>query len=156
MTRRRDVNCKRHDAAPVLFGRAASAAGVVRRLVGLNAKLGRSEETAIAEILHKQDEIVVDFSAPYWHRDNSVASSCLLAFCTWAAPRRRPSQGRSVLAEDDPINLDFLATGDNFAPEDDIDGIVNPTRVVGKTDTSGLAPPAPSRYRSVDGYRSAP
>jgi len=34
------ATCKRHDAAPVLFGRAASAAGKVRRLVGLNAKLG--------------------------------------------------------------------------------------------------------------------
>ena len=34
------ANCKRHDAAPVLFGRAASAAGTVRRLAGLNAMLG--------------------------------------------------------------------------------------------------------------------
>ena len=31
--------CSRRDAAPVLFGRAASAAGAVRRLVRLNAKL---------------------------------------------------------------------------------------------------------------------
>ena len=33
------ANCKRHDAAPVLFGRAASAADQVRRLGSLNAKL---------------------------------------------------------------------------------------------------------------------
>jgi hypothetical protein len=30
------ATCKRHDAAPVLFGRGASAPGTVRRLVGLN------------------------------------------------------------------------------------------------------------------------
>lgn len=34
------ATCKRHDAAPVLFDRAASAAGAVRRLVCFNAKLG--------------------------------------------------------------------------------------------------------------------
>ena len=35
------ANCKRHDAAPIMFGRGASAPGEVRRLAGLNAKLGR-------------------------------------------------------------------------------------------------------------------
>ena len=34
------ANCKHRDAAPVLFGRAASAADQVRRLASLNAKLG--------------------------------------------------------------------------------------------------------------------
>jgi hypothetical protein len=34
------ANCKRHDAALVLFGRAASAADQVRRLASLNATLG--------------------------------------------------------------------------------------------------------------------
>ena len=41
------ANCKRHDAAPVLFGRAASAAGQVRRLGGLNAKLGAGPYPAL-------------------------------------------------------------------------------------------------------------
>ncbi len=35
------ATCKQHDAAPVLFGPAASAADQVRRLDSLNAKLGR-------------------------------------------------------------------------------------------------------------------
>jgi hypothetical protein len=35
----RVVTCKQRDAAPVLFDRAASAAGKMRRLVRLNAKL---------------------------------------------------------------------------------------------------------------------
>ena len=38
------ARCKQHDAAPVLFGRAASAAGKVRRLGSLNAKLGSCSE----------------------------------------------------------------------------------------------------------------
>ncbi len=35
-----EANSKHRDAAPVLFGRAASAADQVRRLASLNAKLG--------------------------------------------------------------------------------------------------------------------
>ncbi len=49
------ANCKRHDAAPVLFGRAASAAGAVRRLDCLNAKLGRdtNRNYEVAELLRQ-------------------------------------------------------------------------------------------------------
>lgn len=35
------VTCKRHDAAPVLFGRGASAPGAERRLVSCEQQLGR-------------------------------------------------------------------------------------------------------------------
>jgi len=37
-----EATCKRRDAAPVLFDRAALAAGAVRRLVRLSEKLGRA------------------------------------------------------------------------------------------------------------------
>ncbi len=39
------ARCKRHDAAPVLFGRGASAPGAVRRLDCLNAKLAGARES---------------------------------------------------------------------------------------------------------------
>jgi hypothetical protein len=49
------ATCNGRDAAPVLFGRAASAAGAVRRLDCLNAKLGRdtNRNYEVAELLRQ-------------------------------------------------------------------------------------------------------
>jgi len=60
----RVATCKRHDAAPVLFGRAASAADQVRRLASLNAKLAAGREQTQRHLVGGRKEVLQDTEPP--------------------------------------------------------------------------------------------
>ena len=96
-------NCNRRDAAPVLFGRGASAPDAVRRLVRLNGKLGsrasnvRSREQCAREDRARRGACSADRPASRTHLESGAhglrraahRAHCIVRQAGWVdGPRR--------------------------------------------------------------------